>query len=256
MDVTPEKNARLETAPRKPAGGDMNARVTIAPEARVEPRVTPETPAKPTPAKRRWLPAAAAVIVLAAAAIGAAYEFGGIGGVGAPHVGITTTTGLGEPFGGAVFLASDDSVTDKQWQERAAAFQKFKAAGPVQLDRVPRNDADGFIGKAVPDPQARAALTADVDKGAADMVAIGFFDDCAEDGDIVTVSSGSVKVIVPLTHKVQYVLIPVPKGQMANVEIGGVQDGTGGITLGMVTPIGTVHMPAMLPGQTVSFQAR
>ena len=253
MDARPGKDAHLKTSPNKPTGGQMNARVTMAPDARVEPRIDPDRTKPPKPARRRWLPAFAAVVLVAAIAAGAVYEFGGSS---APHVGITTTTGTGEPFGGTVFLASDDAVTDKQWKERAEAFQKFKAAGPVQLDRVVQADADAYIGKTVSDPQARAALTAEVDKGATDMVAIGFFDDCAEDGDVVTVKSGSVNVVVPLMHKVQYVLIPVPKGQMADVDIGGVQDGTGGITLGMVTPIGTVHMPAILPGQHISFQAR
>jgi hypothetical protein len=253
MDVRPGKNMNMEKSPSKTTGVQMNARVTMAPDARVEPRIDPGKTEPPKPAKRSWLPAVAAIVLVAAIAAGAAYQFAG---PGAPHVGITTTTGVGEPFGGTVFLASDDQVTDKQWKERAEAFQKFKAAGPVQLDRAPRGDADGYIGKTISDPQARAALAADVDKGATDMVAIGFFDDCAEDGDVVTVSSGPVKVMVPLTHTVQYVLVPVPKGQSATVDIGGVQDGTGGITLGMVTPVGTVHMPAMLPGQHTSFQAR
>ena len=232
----------------------MNARVTMAPDAQVEPRTDPGPVKPPKPKKRNWLPVAAAAIVLvaAAAAVGI-YEFNA---ASAPHVGITTTFGEGQPYGGTVFLASDDMVTDKQWQERAAAFEKFKAAGPVQLDRVPTADAAGFIGKAIADPQARTDLSAQVAKGAVDMVAIGFFDDCAEDGDVVVVKSGPVNVVVPLMHKVQYVLIPVPKGQSVPVELDGLQDGTGGITLGMETPVGVVHMPRIDPGQTISFQAR
>jgi hypothetical protein len=55
---------------------------------------------------------------------------------------------------------------------------------------------------------------------------------------------------------VQYVLIPVPQGQTAKVLINGIKDGTGGITLGMVTPAGIVHMPAIAPGQQISFLAK
>jgi hypothetical protein len=249
MDVTPKTSPQ----PNAALGTVSGQRKTSAPEPRIESHADPKPTPNPVPVKRRWLPALGALIVLAAVAGFGVHEFSGGGG---PHIGITTTTGAGEPFGGAAFMTSDDSVTDKQWQERAAAFDKFKSAGPVQLDRAPKNDASGFIGKAVADPQARTTLAANVDKGATDMVAIGFFDDCAEDGDIVTVTSGAVKVVVPLMHKVQYVLIPVPKGQSANVEIGGVQDGSAGITLGMVTPVGIVHMPRILPGQNISFQAR
>ena len=121
-----------------------------------------------------------------------------------PHIGISTTTGLGTPFGGQTFLAADSMVTDQQWQERETAFQQFAARGPVQLDRLPATQSLDYIAKAVSDPALRSGLTKNVQEQNVEMVAIGYFDDVAEDGDIVRVQAAGVDVILPLFHKVQY----------------------------------------------------
>jgi len=173
-----------------------------------------------------------------------------------PHIGITTTIGEGEAYGGGAFFTADDQVSDKQWQERSDAFKAFKAKGPVLLDRAEAAQVNGFINQAMPDPQKRQALAKDIQDKKVDMVAIGFYDDCAVDGDTVEVLAGGVDITIPLTHQVQYVLVPVPHGGNAPVTIQGLKDGTGGITLGMVTPAGVVHMPPIKPGQQISFTAR
>ena len=173
-----------------------------------------------------------------------------------PHIGISTTTGTGSPFGGANFLAADNQVTDRQWQERAVAFEQFRSKGAVLLDRLPLTQGLDYIGKSITDPGRKADLARGVQEQKIEMVAIGFYDDCAEDGDVVHVQSGGVDVIVPLYHQVQYVELPVPKGGSALVTVSGIKDGTGGITLGMVTPNGDVHMPRLQPGEQVSFVAK
>jgi hypothetical protein len=173
-----------------------------------------------------------------------------------PHIGISTTTGNGSPFGGPNFLAADNQVTDRQWQERAAAFAAFRAKGPVLLDRLPLTQGLDYIGKSITDPNLKTDLARGVQDQKIEMVAIGFYDDCAEDGDVVRVQSGGVDVTVPLYHQVQYVELPVPKGGQALVTVSGIKDGTGGITLGMVTPTGDVHMPRLQPGEQVSFVAK
>jgi hypothetical protein len=193
---------------------------------------------------------------VALVAIGAGVLTTHTSGPPAPHVGITTTTAEGQPFAGTAFLAADNQVTQKQWQERKDAFDAFVAKGPVQLDRAEKAQATGFIDQAVKDPPQQQTLKDQVAKDEVEMVALGFYDDCAEDGDIVRVHSGAVDVTVNLVHRVQYVLVPVPKGQSSQVFVQGIHDGTGGITLGMVTPAGIVHMPPMPPGAEVSFTAR
>ena len=115
---------------------------------------------------------------------------------------------------------------------------------------------NGFITQAIPDAQRRQTLAKDIQDKKVDMVAIGFYDDCAVDGDTVEVLAGGVDIVIPLNHQVQYVLVPVPHGGSAEVTIQGLKDGTGGITLGMVTPAGVVHMPRIDPQQRISFTAR
>jgi len=175
----------------------------------------------------------------------------------APNIGISTVVGQGPAFGGVAFMASDEQVTDKQWQERTDAFKEFVAKGPVTLDRADEDQSLSYLDKTVSDPQQKATLSDQVKNKKVDMAAIGFYDDCAEDGDAVGVQSGPLNVVIPLRHSVQYVLIPVPHGETAKVFLNGVKDGDGGgITLGMVTPAGIVHMPPMTPGQQVSFLAK
>jgi hypothetical protein len=174
----------------------------------------------------------------------------------APHVGISTEVGQGEPFGSPAFLSSDDQVTDKQWQERADAFNAFKAKGAVVLDRADSGQALSYIDKALLDSQQKQALTGQLQGKDAEMVAVGFYDDCTEDGDVIAVRSGPINVYVPLTHQVQYVLVPVPRGGTSEIFVTGIKDGrAGGITLGMVTPRAIVHMPRLTPNQQASFLA-
>ncbi|HVJ52653.1 MAG TPA: hypothetical protein VM689_09340 [Aliidongia sp.] len=194
--------------------------------------------------------------VLLAIVVGGGAWFMNQPGADTPHVGISTTLGDGEAFGGAVYYTADDQVSDKQWQERADAFKSFKAKGPVLLDRAEAAQVNGFVNQAIPDAQKRQVLAKDIQDKKVDMVAIGFYDDCAVDGDTVGILAGGVDITIPLTHQVQYVLVPVPHGGSAPVTVQGLKDGTGGITLGMVTPAGVVHMPALKPGQQIGFTAR
>jgi hypothetical protein len=198
----------------------------------------------------------AAALIAIVCVIGAWYGITRFRGP-APNIGISTVVGQGVPFGGVAFMASDEQVTDKDWQARAQSFKDFVAKGPVTLDRTDAAQSLSYLAKTLSDPEQKAALSDQVRNKKVDMAAIGFYDDCAEDGDVVGVHSGPLNVVVPLKHTVQYVLVPVPHGETAKVFINGLKDGDGGgITLGMVTPVGIVHMPAMAPGQQVRFLAR
>jgi hypothetical protein len=228
--LTPARAAPVTRSPATPTGADAAAR----------------------PSRRGLVAGVIGAIALVAISAGIVTHMG----AAPPHIGITTTTGDGEPYGGAAFFASDAQMTQKQWQERTDAFNAFVAKGAVQLDRAAAAQASAFIDQTVADPGEKQSLEDKLAKDEVEMVALGFYDDCAEDGDVVRVHSGPIDVTVNLVHRVQYVLVPVPKGQSAQVFVEGVRDGTGGITLGMVTPQGIVHMPPIAPGQEVSFYAR
>ena len=198
-----------------------------------------------------------AALAIAAALIGGGAWFGASTYLHPPPaaVGITTTTGEGTPFAGRTF-ARDDQLSQQQWQQRADQFQQFTSQGPARLERLTRVAGVEYLAKATLDQTRRAQLQQQVQDGTVEMVAIGFYDDCAEDGDVVRVQSGGIDVVISLLHRVQYVQIPVPKGQAVQVTVSGIRDGTGGITLGMVTPTGDVHVPRIAPGDQISFQAR
>jgi hypothetical protein len=236
--------------PVTPPGQSRN--VTLEPEKTTGPSGKREDRKKPPGSARGYV---AAALIALVCVTGGWYAFTRFHGA-APNIGISTVVGQGAPFGGAVFMATDDQVTDKQWQDRADAFKAFVASGPVLLDRADAAQSLTYLDKTISDAQQKAAFADQIKNKKVDMVAIGFYDDCAEDGDVVSVQSGPVNVVIPLTHSVQYVLIPVPHGQTANVFINGIKDGTAGITLGMVTPAGIVHMPRIVPGQQISFLAK
>lgn len=248
MDITPPK----ATKPQGPATGTTNVTAPVSLESNQEPRTKTAAPLPERGITRRRFAAAAiaGLLVIGGGAYIATHM------TETPHIGITTTTGEGEAFGSAAFYASDDQVTEKQWQQRADAFAAFKAKGPVVLERADPDQATVYADQTLSDPQQKQTLQAQLRAKSVDLVAVGFFDDCAVDGDVVAVHAGAVNVIVPLTHKVQYVLIPVPKGGTTEVDISGIKDGTGGITLGMVTPNGVLHMPRLEPGQQTSFTAK
>ncbi len=241
----------MKVKPPAPTPGQSRG-VTLEPEKTTGPSSKRDDRKKAPSSVRGYLAAALIAIVCIA---GGWYGVTRLHG-SAPNVGISAVVGQGAPFGGAVFMATDDQVTDKQWQDRADAFKTFVATGPAQLDRADTGQSLTYLDKTLSDPQQKAALTDQVQNKKVNMAAIGFYDDCAEDGDVVGVQSGPVNVVIPLTHSVQYVLIPVPQGQTANVTITGIKDGTAGITLGMVTPAGIVHMPRIAPGQQISFLAK
>ena len=108
-----------------------------------------------------------------------------------------------------------------------APSSSSKSKGPVRLDRLPLAQGLDYIGKSITDARLKTELAHGVQDQKIEMVAIGFYDDCAEDGDVVHVQSGGVDVTVPLYHQVQYVELPVPKGGQAVVTVSGIRDGTG-----------------------------
>ena len=147
--------------------------------------------------------------------------------------------------------AGQDSLSANEIATRAAAFA---AAGPIQLDRVPAQDRQQAVSELkLPAPQAAALLT-EVDAGRTDLVYITVWDDVAEDGDVVELSSDGLTVSVPILNQPSRIALPMPRQGVVN--IAGVRDGGGGITVGAMSGSARVALPYMQMGERKGIPVR
>lgn len=168
--------------------------------------------------------------------------------------GIALVAGMG--FGMNHFWGAPavDVVTS---QARKELIQDYLSMKPVQLKLVSQAELDQALAD-MPLPPAelvalKQALDAPQQGSTADDVRLAWvdiWDAVHEDGDIVNIRSAGYQVDVPLQHAKVRVAVPV-NGNKA-IEITGVTDGGGGITLGLMTDIGAVMLPVLSPGQPIS----
>ena len=139
-----------------------------------------------------------------------------------------------------------------------ARAQQFAAVPRYALRRLDANEARSVIqGLSLPDDQ-KAALTANVapdnptdwDKGGQQMLELVLWDDVAEDGDVVQVSSLGYTQTINIMHAPQTVYFPAQYN--VPVTITGIHDGGGGITLGFTGSGQPVSLPVMTEGQVIS----
>ena len=86
------------------------------------------------------------------------------------------------------------------------------------------------------------------------LARVSLWDTHAQDGDVVAVSSSGYRREVLITNAPQVVFVPVDGA--AVVQIIGVRDGGGGITLGASGSDGSVLMPIMAVGQTIGLPVK
>ena len=82
------------------------------------------------------------------------------------------------------------------------------------------------------------------------MVELVLWDNVAEDGDVVQVSSLGYSQTIPITHAQQTMYFPAQYD--VPVTITGIHDGGGGITLGFTGSGQPVSLPVMAEGQVIS----
>ena len=139
--------------------------------------------------------------------------------------------------------------------EQKALLDHWQSATPVKLPAVTPQETTAAIASLQLDPLAAAAVKADAEAGKVKLVWLYLWDDRAEDGDAVTVTSGGMTVTVTLSNVGTEIALPVEN--IANegglVMINGLRDGAGGgITLGVQTVGGApLHSPALNPGDVL-----
>lgn len=187
---------------------------------------------------------------------------------------VAIAVGLGAA--GTHFFAPDarDLVTDKERLERQVAFTKMRH---LQTTEIGVNMVDGALDEMRLQPPERAQLramlpAADVKSTTASspadstaaapiatqaasgsplrLVSVSLWDTHAQDGDVVAIASAGYRRDVTITKAPQIITFPVD--QAATLQVIGVRDGGGGITLGIRGPSQEILMPIMSEGQTLS----
>lgn len=160
-----------------------------------------------------------------------------------------------------------DQVTQAEVQKREQAFRN---AGAIPLAVVPSARTDVALAAmklpnadkealrkdlATPGQPARSTnpATAPAQQQPVKLVELVLWDTDAADGDVVRVLSGGFAQDVPLAKSPAVVLVPYSG---AAVQVVGVRDGGGGITLGVRGSDNTLLMPVMSEGQVLSLPVR
>ena len=141
---------------------------------------------------------------------------------------------------------SSDSVSDATRQAWAASFA---AAPPTRLNVVPAAEVDRALGEMQLPPAQQQQLRDDLANGRTRLVWLSFTDVMAEDGDMVRIESGPYAAQVTAVNTPTRVYLPEPPSGVVNVT--GVRDGGGGITIAITSGGTPVNLPFMSVGQVV-----
>lgn len=178
------------------------------------------------------------------------------------------TIGLGMTGSYLFPTGMQDRVSDGERQERQISFTKVRS---LHVAEVAIENTDAVLDEmrlAPPDRvKMRAMLPAPEAAQPADkavlattplpsgnsplrLVSVYLWDTNVEDGDVVSIHSAGYTREVVLTKAGQMIAFPVDDA--ATVQIVGVRDGGGGITLGIRGPSQEIMMPIMSEGQVLS----
>lgn len=150
----------------------------------------------------------------------------------------------------------DQAPTPLQRAEIDRAWQQVQA-NRVTLLPIPPGNRDQAYGRlrALGVPPGRVqAIQAEVERGTMELVSFTLWDNVAEDGDIVDLETPDLTVRVPLRHA--RATIPLVRPASGVVNIRGVHDGGGGITMGIEANGTPVLLPPLQPGQVLGIPVR
>ena len=116
---------------------------------------------------------------------------------------------------------------------------------PVDLS-TPLAQEEAVKAMPVPEAQARALIT-DALAGRRNLGRVVVWDNVDQDNDVISVSSGGLSTTLTLRSVPQTVILPYPKG--GSLAVSGVQDGGGGITVGLELSTGPLPLPPLRVGE-------
>lgn len=148
-----------------------------------------------------------------------------------PSSALTSTTGSA---GGARIVFIDPQDVPGM-MTRLPSDIKMRNDNVVSLLHVPEN--------------RKAYVKSELDKGRMRVGSISVWDSVAEDGDEIRLSAAGIDQVVRIAHTPRTYLVPhFPGGSM---RISGTRDGGEGITLGIKTMLGPVHLPRLAVGEVM-----
>ena len=145
-------------------------------------------------------------------------------------------------------------VDDVSAQDQKKLEREFIQLRNVRLVKVEASDEDAVLDTMRLDPSTRQRLKQILERrtpgSQTSLAKVSLWDFAAEDGDVVSLSSAGYTVTVPLFNKP--VEFAVPVDAIRQIQITGLQDGGGGITIAVRHGNGTITMPVLQEGQSLS----
>jgi len=136
-----------------------------------------------------------------------------------------------------------DAQTQKQWE------MSFIAAQPLGVKLVKPAETPAAMASMQLPAAEKQQLQKEIDTGRTRLVWVWLRDNCAEDGDTVRVDSGRFSQTVKLKNAGERIAVPEPPSGVLNVV--GIYDGGGGITVEMRSGESPVNLPVMTPNQAL-----
>lgn len=183
----------------------------------------PQPELLPKPKSKPWL-----IGAVAAVALGAGAFFFGLGPFAPQHT---------------------DDMSQQQVQQITAQFQHAVADFPLVNLNDPKERAKAQAMLNLPAPDAQKIMQA-ADNGELQLAWVTVWDNYAEDGDVIGISSHGYSAQVALKNAPTTVIIPVTSA--GTVQLTGIYDGGGGITAAAKTASGEIPFPPLNPGETVA----
>lgn len=146
---------------------------------------------------------------------------------------------------------TSDSLSNNEIQTIEQQYHKAIASGetiflPVNyLDHAEREQAK--LASGLPEDEAEHLLL-EAEAGYTSLAWVTVWDNYAEDGDIVEISAGGMTHIVPILHAPTTIVVPYSIDS-AELQIRGIRDGGGGITVAARTAAGSLPLPPMKVGE-------
>lgn len=152
--------------------------------------------------------------------------------------------------GGGAVIAKADTLSENEMARRQQEFANFAKEG-LQVSILPVEQAVQAIHDSQTFPnEHKAQVIADVATGKNQVAEITVWDDVAEDGDVVLVSSGFIGQEIPIFHQPTKVVLPLVTGRP--ITLTGVKDGGGGITVAIANGNTALANPVMREGETIT----
>ncbi|GHU29565.1 hypothetical protein AGMMS50256_14730 [Betaproteobacteria bacterium] len=165
---------------------------------------------------------------------------------------------LAVAIGAGVYFNSEPAVvpdqpTQAQIAEMHASWDAASAAR-ISLPAVKKEEQKEALAQMPIAEKDKQVLQAELDTGKTSLVWLTVWDNMAEDGDIISLRSDGLTLTVPILLKPQRIAMPRPASGVINLT--GVKDGGGGITLGLMSGNDQVLMRPLSVGERVGIPVR